>query len=267
MNVTERLRTVEILGVYNIKGGVGKTTTAVNLAYRSAADGWRTLLWDLDPQGAATYVLRRKQKIKGGLKDLARGETSTADLITPTDYPNLDLLPSDFSYRRMEERFVDKRNPAKQLLKLMRPLHRTYACLIMDCAPGISVVAENVLHAADALVVPLTPSPLSARTLRQLLDFLDRTQWSDLKLLPFFSMIDRRRNLHKETAERLRAEFPVILDTEVPYGAAFEQVAVRRAPVEVFSPKGDAAQVYRALWEEIDRRLDNALLEISRQLP
>src|SRR3970040_1499784 len=122
MNVTERLRTVEILGVYNIKGGVGKTTTAVNLAYRSAADGWRTLLWDLDPQGAATYVLRRKQKIKGGLKDLARGETSTADLITPTDYPNLDLLPSDFSYRRMEERFVDKRNPAKQLLKLMGPL-------------------------------------------------------------------------------------------------------------------------------------------------
>jgi chromosome partitioning protein len=247
--------TVEILGVYNIKGGVGKTTTAVNLAYRSAAQGWRTVLWDLDPQGAATYILRRKPKIKGGIKDLARGVTPTTELIKPTDYPNLDLLPSAFSYRRLDVRFGAAKHPAKQLLKLMMPLQRTHACMILDCAPGMSVVSENVLHAVDALIVPLTPSPLSVRTLRQLVDFLDRKGWRDLKLLPFFSMIDRRKKLHKDTADQLRAEFPMILDTEVPYGAAFEQIAVRRAPIEVFAPRGHAARIYAALWSEIDARL------------
>lgn len=247
---------MEILGIYNIKGGVGKTTTAVNLAYRSAKDGWRTLLWDLDPQGAATYILRRKARIKGGVQDLVRGATETPDLAKSTDYPNLDLLPSDFSYRHMEGEFGEKKKPAKQLMKLMAPLHRRYACLIMDCAPGMSLVSENVLHAADALIVPLTPSPLSVRTLRQLMAFIEQRQWHDLTLLPFFSMIDRRKNLHKETAAQLRAEFPDILNTEVPYGAAFEQIAVRRAPIESFAPRSAATDIYRALWQEIDRRLE-----------
>jgi cellulose biosynthesis protein BcsQ len=248
---------MEILGIYNIKGGVGKTTTAVNLAYRSAAEGWRTLLWDLDPQGAATYILRRKSKIKGGFKDLLRGDTLTADLVKGTEYENLDLLPSDFSYRRMDVRLDEKRNPAKQLLKLMLPLQRTHACLIMDCAPGMSLASENVLYAADALIVPLAPSPLSVRTLRQLLEFIDKKQWGDMRVLPFFSMIDRRKNLHKATADELRAEFPMILETEIPYGAAFEHVAVRRAPLEAFSPASAAAEIYRSLWREIDSRLQH----------
>jgi cellulose biosynthesis protein BcsQ len=104
--------------------------------------------------------------------------------------------------------------------------------------------------------VPLAPSPLSVRTLRQLFEFVDRKQWRDVRLLPFFSMIDRRRNLHKETAEQLRTEFPTILETEVPYGAAFEQVAVRRAPLEAYSPVSQAADIYRTLWNEIDGRLE-----------
>jgi chromosome partitioning protein len=246
---------MEILGVYNIKGGVGKTTTAVNLAFRSAAEGWRTLLWDLDPQGAASYILRRQSSGRVSAKDLVRGKAGTPVLIQATDYPDLGLLPSDFSYRRLEHHLEEQKKPAKQLLKLMAPLHREYACLIMDCAPGMSIVSENVLHAADALIVPLTPSPLSVRTLRQLFEFLEKKQWTDLSVLPFFSMIDRRRRLHRETAEALRAEFPEILDTEVPYGTDFEQIAVRRAPGAVFAASSAASQTYRALWQEIDARL------------
>ena len=246
---------VEILGVYNIKGGVGKTTTAVSLAYRSAAEGWSTVLWDLDPQGAATYILKQKSKIRGGFKNLVRGKTPASEVVKPTDYPNLSLLPSALAYRHMDERFGAKKHRAKQLMKLMMPLRRRHACLVLDCAPGMSLVSENVLHAADALIVPLTPSPLSVRTLHQLVDFLDKRGWRDLQLLPFFSMLDRRKKLHRETADRLRTEFPLILQTEVPYGAAFEQIAVRRAPVEAFAPTSTAAQIYRALWEEIDARL------------
>jgi cellulose biosynthesis protein BcsQ len=246
---------VEIIAVYNIKGGVGKTTTAVNLAYRSAADGWRTLLWDLDPQGAATYILQRDAHIKGGAKKLVRGKRETSELITPTDYRNLDLLPSDFSYRHMDVHLHARKNPATRLMKLMRPLQQRHACLFLDCAPGMSLVSENVMHAADALVVPLLPSPLSIRTLEQLLDFVAQKNWTDLKLLPFFSMVDRRRRLHRDTLSALRQRFPMILETEVPYGSTFERITLRRAPVEAYAPGSHAAETYRALWREIDARL------------
>lgn len=246
---------MEIIASYNFKGGVGKTTTAVNLAYRSAAEGWPTLLWDLDPQGASTYILRREAHIEGGAKKLIRGDSDADDLVVPTEYPGLDLLPADFSYRRMDVHLHHRKNPAKRLMKLMRPLQRDYACLVLDCAPGMSLVSENIMHAADALVVPLLPSPLSVRTLEQLLDFVARRNWPDLKILPFFSMVDRRKLLHKETMAALRGRFPLILDTEVPYGSEFEKITLRRAPVESYAPASAAAGVYRALWREIDKRL------------
>jgi cellulose biosynthesis protein BcsQ len=252
---------MEIIAIYNIKGGVGKTTTAVNLAYRSAADGWRTLLWDLDAQGAATYVLRRDALVASSSKQIVSGAADTIDLAVATDHRNLDLLPADFSYRRMDVHLDQRKNPATRLLKLMRPLKRRYASLILDCAPGMSLVSENVMHAADALVVPLLPSPLSVRTLEQLLDFVARKNWPDLRLLPFFSMVDRRRQLHEETISALRARFPFILQTEVPYGSEFERLAARRAPVESYAPASAAAQVYRRLWREIDTRLDAGMRE------
>ena len=246
---------MEIIASYNFKGGVGKTTTAVNLAFRSAAEGWPTLLWDLDPQGAATYILRREARVAGGAKKLIRGDSELEELVVPTEYPSLDLLPADFSYRRMDAHLDKRKNPATRLLKLMRPLQRNYACLVLDCAPGMSLVSENIMHAADALVVPLLPSPLSVRMLEQLLDFVARRNWPDLKILPFFSMVDRRKLLHKDTMQALRGRFPLILDTEVPYGSEFEKITLRRAPVESYAPASAAAGVYRALWREIDTRM------------
>ena len=250
---------MEIIACYNFKGGVGKTTTAVNLAFRSAADGWPTLLWDLDPQGAASYILRREGQREGSAKKLIRGASEAADLVVGTQYPRLDVLPADFSYRRMDVHLHQRKNPATRLMKLMRPLQRTYACLILDCAPGMSLVSENIMHAADALVVPLLPSPLSVRTLEQLLDFVARRKWPDLRVLPFLSMVDRRKLLHKETTAELRRRFPLILDTEVPYGSEFEKITLRRAPVESYAPASSAAAVYRSLWREIDASLQGRL--------
>jgi cellulose biosynthesis protein BcsQ len=256
---------MEIIAVYNIKGGVGKTTTAVNLAYRSAADGWPTLLWDLDPQAAATYLLRRDAHVDGGAKKMLRGDTETPELVVATDHAQLDLLPSDFSYRRMDLHLHRRKNPATRLLKLMRPLQERYAALVLDCPPGVSLVSENVLHAADAVVVPLLPSPLSVRTLEQLYDFVGKKKWSDLAVLPFFSMLDRRKQLHKETVASLRTRFPSILQTEVPYGSEFERITLRRAPVESYAPAGAAADVYRALWSEIDARLASGAAALARR--
>ena len=93
---------MKIFATYNIKGGVGKTTAAVNLAYLSAADGCRTLLWDLDPQGAASFLFRIKPRVKGGGKALIRGTKTLDDAIKGTDFDHLDLLPADFTYRNMD---------------------------------------------------------------------------------------------------------------------------------------------------------------------
>jgi cellulose biosynthesis protein BcsQ len=151
---------------------------------------------------------------------------------------------------------LDKRQDATTLLlKLMRPLQAKYACLVLDCPPGMSLVSENVMHAADALVVPLLPTPLSARMLEELFEFVAARGWSDIKLLPFFSMVDRRRALHKQTMADLRAKFPTILATEVPYGSDFERMTIRRAPIESYAPASAEAQIYRLLWREIDERL------------
>jgi cellulose biosynthesis protein BcsQ len=246
---------MEIIGVYNFKGGVGKTTTAVNLAYRSATEDWPTVLWDLDPQGAASYLLRREAPAADVAKDLIRGDTPLGDVVVATEHPRLDLIPADFSYRRMDVHLNKRQDATTLLLKLMRPLQQRYACLILDCPPGMSLVSENVMHAADALVVPLLPTPLSARTLEQLLDFMAKRGWSDVNVLPFFSMVDRRRSLHKQTVAVLRARFPAILVTGVPYAGDFERMAARRAPIGAYAPASAAAEIYRSLWREIDSRL------------
>jgi cellulose biosynthesis protein BcsQ len=148
-----------------------------------------------------------------------------------------------------------RRNPTERLLKMSRPLRESYAALILDCPPGISLLSENVLHAADAIVIPLLPTPLSIRTLIPLRDFITEQGWVDLKLLPFFSMIDVRRSLHRELIESTRKQFPALLKTEVPYWSEIERMSLRRAPLPAFAPGSVAAQIYAALWHEVEARL------------
>ena len=164
---------MKIFATYNIKGGVGKTTAAVNLAYLSAADGYRTLLWDLDPQGAASFLFRIKPRVKGGGKALIRGTKTLDDAIKGTDFDHLDLLPADFTYRNMDLLLGGTNGkPTRKLAVLLRPLAAEYDHVFLDCPPSISLVSENVMHAADVLVVPLIPTTLSVRTLDQLTEFV-----------------------------------------------------------------------------------------------
>ena len=245
---------MKIYAVTNIKGGVGKTTTAVNLAYLSAASGNATLLWDLDSQGAASFALRAEGAEHVSAKKLLAGKRELAELILASGYAHLDLLPADFSYRNFAVQLARQRHPTERLLKMSRALREVYDALILDCPAGISLLSENVLRAADVVIVPLVPAPLSLRMLEQLYAFLEREGWHDLTLLPFFSMVDRRRALHAELIASARAQFPGILSTEVPYWSEIERMSVRREPLPVSAPKSEAAALYVQLWREIRAR-------------
>ena len=113
---------MKILATYNIKGGVGKTATAVNLAHLAAKAGHRVLLWDLDPQAAATFTFRIRPRVKGGGKALIQGTRSLDAAIKGTDFDGLDLLPADFTYRNLDLLLDSARKPERKLARLMAPL-------------------------------------------------------------------------------------------------------------------------------------------------
>jgi len=246
---------VKIIAVTNIKGGVGKTTTAVNLAYLCALGGRATLLWDLDPQGAATYTLRCESVGRASAKKLVAGKRELTELVVASGYENFDVLPSDFSYRNFDVHLSTRKRPTERLLKMSRALRDRYAVLFLDCPPGISLLSENVLRAADALIIPLIPTPLSVRMLEQLRDFTAANAWTDLRLLPFFSMVDRRKSLHHEVIAALRSRFKELLATEVPYWSDIERMTLRRAPLPSYAPHSPAGEICAELWREIEMRL------------
>jgi chromosome partitioning protein len=243
-----------ILATYNIKGGVGKTSAAVNLAYLAAREGAPTLLWDLDPQGASTYLLRVKAKVRGGGRRLVRGKTDPAARIKGTDYDLLDLLPADFSYRHMDLHLDGAKRSARRLAPVLGPLVPDYEYVFLDCPPSISLVSESVFRAADALLIPLLPADLSARTL----DRIDEVAGAGAQRLPFFSMVDSRKRMHRDVMERFAAQRPDMLRTLIPLAADVERMGQARAPLEQFAPHGRAASAFRELWQEVRERLHGA---------
>ncbi|HEX4092373.1 MAG TPA: ParA family protein [Trebonia sp.] len=254
---------MRIYATYNIKGGVGKTTTAVNLAFLAAESGLRTVIWDLDPQGAASFMFRVKPKVKGGGKALIKGKRPLDDAIKGTDFDNLDLIPADFTYRNMDllldaaggsssgSSDAPGGKPARKLSKLLAPLADEYDAVFLDCPPSVSLVSENVLHAADVIVVPLIPTTLSVRTLEQLAGFVAEFNGHRPELLAFFSMVDRRKKLHREITEKLSVERTEVARTVIPALSVIETMSVERAPVAVFAPNTAATKAYRGLWAEL----------------
>ncbi|MGH9128085.1 MAG: ParA family protein [Acidimicrobiales bacterium] len=245
---------MKVVASYSIKGGVGKTAAAVNLAYEAALSGARTLVWDLDPQGAASHYLRVKAKVKGGGHALVTAKASLAGRAKGTDFPNLDLLPADFSYRHLDLELEGSRHPTARLAKLLAHGAADYDYVILDCAPGISLVSEAVFAAADALVVPVIPTTLSVRTLDQLAGFLASSRWP-VKILSFASLVDRRKRLHTETIASLARSGHTFLATQVASASDVERMGAHRSPVATYAPGSASARAYRDLWKEVSSHL------------
>ena len=246
---------MKIFATYNIKGGVGKTATTVNLAFLSARSGARTLVWDLDPQAAATFYFRIKPKVKGGGKGLIRRKTDLDRVIRATDFESLDLLPGDFSYRRMDLALHRTNKPALRLAKLLGPLAEDYDHLLIDCAPNITLVSEAVFVAADAVLVPTIPTTLSLRTLDRLERYLKKKKFVSAQLMPFFCMADRRKKLHRQICDSGLSSPTRFLEAVIPYSSLVEQMGVRRAPLGAYAGGSPVARAYESLWYEIVGRL------------
>lgn len=241
-----------IIAVYNAKGGVGKTTLAVNLAWASATlSSRRTLLWDLDAQGAASFMLGHEPAGKRAQDSITR-DADPSKLIKRTAIPRLDVLPADESLRDLDVAFHDlgKRN---RLAKIAARLALDYERIVIDCPPGLTDTSDQILRAADLVVVPVIPAALSRRALDVITEHVERKKGPDVTLAPVFSMVDRRRALHLAELDR-HANWPVI-----PMASAYERMSELRAPVGEFLPRtSPPVEAVAQLW----RRLEKALTTI-----
>ena len=247
---------MKIVASYNIKGGVGKTAGAVNLAYHASRQGARTLIWDLDPQGAASFYFRVKPKVKGGFSRFLRRRRHAMEAIRGTDYEGLDLLPADFSARHIDVLLARTRKPTRRLKRLMKELGKEYDVLYLDCAPSIGVGSEHLFDIADVLAVPTIPTTLSVNTLKQLKKHLARRGRRAPAVLPFFSMVDERKSMHRRICKDKRALAYDPLQARIPYSSEVERMGEHRAPLSTYAARSKPAKAYARLGDEIQAHLN-----------
>ncbi|AEC19193.1 ParA family protein [Pusillimonas sp. T7-7] len=247
---------MKIIACYSNKGGVGKTATSVNLAYAMAASGYRTLLCDLDPQGASGFYFRVKPSKKLTNTAFFKDAEKFTDAIRGSDYENLDILPANISFRDFDVFLSQMRNSHNRLQKSLKAVKDDYDVIVLDCPPTISTLSENVFRSADAIVVPVIPTTLSERTFEQLISFFKENKLPVQKLHGFFSMVQGVKNLHLETMEAMGNKFRKrFLQTHIPFASDVERMGVHRAPVMATSPNSAAGQAYGTLSEEIINKI------------
>lgn len=245
---------MKVLALHNLKGGVGKTTAAVHLAHLCARAGRTTLLWDLDAQGAASWILRVRVGAETRPRRLLRDRQNLWEAIRGSDWPALDVLPADLSLRKLETWLHGEDDPGRAFQRALEDLSTRYERIVLDCPPGLSSLTECVFDAADALVVPTIPSTLSLRALASLYQHLKPQREHGLQLLPFLSMLDARKAMHRHVREFVREKGLGFLSTEIPYSAQVENMAAQRLPLSV-DGRQPAAAAFASLAREIEARL------------
>ena len=245
---------MKTIAIYNIKGGVGKTTTAVNLSYLAAETGQRTLLWDLDPQAASTFAYRIDPHVAAtGKRSLADGFTVSAS-IKQTDYDNLYLLPADFASRKLDGWLGSFRKPERLFGSVLESMGRDFDVVFLDCPAGFSRLAETTVALADVILAPTIPAVLSLRMVARLIKQAQRSK-APSTLALFFNMVDRRKTLHHRACEVAAAHAEIFLGAHVPYASVVEQLAARRMPIAAFAPHEPATRAFGEIWHELEARL------------
>lgn len=242
---------MKMLAIYSNKGGVGKTAAAVNLSYIAALKNIKTLICDLDPQGSTTYYFRVKPRIKTGVQGFLKGGKKVYKSIKGTDYDNLDLLPADFSLRKLDVSFARHQDSKPHLAGILKPFESEYDLIILDCPASVSLLAENILKTVDCTLVPLIPTVLSLRTHKRLLSFCKKSRFDLNRIYAFFSMVDGRKKMHHTLMKTMMREFEGVLPIAIPYLSLIEKMGIYREPVGAFAAQSLAAGAYNKLWDKV----------------
>jgi len=241
---------MKIIAVYCSKGGVGKTATAVNLAFAASRNGYATLLCDLDPQGASSYYFRIRPKKKFNSKKLLQG--NLGKFIRGTDFDDLDLLPAHFSHRNFDLLLDRNKETAPGLGEVLQPLEEEYDLIFLDCPPNLTLLSENILQAADIVITPVIPTTLSILSLEQLLKLCRKIGVDKKKIHAFFSMAEKRKSMHLSVMSKYR-KYSIFMKTIIGYMAEIEKMGIHRKPVGAVQKSSLASQSYERLWREVER--------------
>ncbi|MEP6673860.1 MAG: ParA family protein [Ferruginibacter sp.] len=239
-----------VISLYALKGGVGKTASCVNFAYLAAKDGYKTLLWDIDPQGSTSFYYQIKPKDAAGIKKLVSKDAKLENAIMATNYENLDIIAADNSIKSFDIMVEEMKSSKTRLKTILKQLDGEYDFVFIDCPPGFSALSENIFNASDIVLIPVIPTTLSVRTYNMVKDYFKEKDLDQSKMMCFFTMTDLRKNMHNEIMEQLYKD-KKFFQNYIPYLSDVEKMGVHREPIEEFARSRYAAQCYRELWTEI----------------
>ena len=243
------------LAFFNQKGGVGKTSLAVNYAHHASKAGRRTLLWDLDPQASATYIMRVDDAFAPRAKRLLDKKIDLEDLAVRSNFEGLLVVPASNHLRLLAEKIFVEGTSDKVINRAAQSARASFDLLVIDAPPTLNSLSDAVLSAIDLLCVPIQPSPLAMHSLENLLEHLRELKLAD-RTVAVYNMVDMRRVAHRAAVGGPKQSGGVeILSAYVPYSADMEKMALEWNPIYELSARTHIVPAMEMLFDELDARL------------